>query len=71
MIGVLDQQEQGLKASEICGAHGISIPISHYWKSKYSEMDKSQLKNLKEMNANRGRIKKCIQNYLCYIIPAN
>ena len=49
------EQEQGMKVSDICRGHGISIPTFHNWKSKYSGMDVNQLKKLKELDA---RLKK-------------
>uniref|UniRef100_UPI004056D393 IS66 family insertion sequence element accessory protein TnpA n=1 Tax=Roseivirga sp. TaxID=1964215 RepID=UPI004056D393 len=58
IISILAQQEQGMKVSQICREHGISIPTFHNWKSKYSGMDVNQLKKLKELEADHSRLKK-------------
>ena len=58
IIGILAEQEQGMKVSDICRGHGISIPTFHNWKSKYSGMDVNQLKKLKELEVENARLKK-------------
>ena len=58
IIVILAEQEQGMKVSDICGEHGISIPTFHNWKSKYSGMDVNQLKKLKELQVENARLKK-------------
>jgi len=58
IISILAQQDQGIKVSEICRQHGISIPTFHNWKSKYSGMDVNQLKKLKELEVENSRLKK-------------
>jgi len=58
IILILAQQDQGLKVSDICREHGISIPTFHNWKSKYSGMDVNQLKKLKELELENARLKK-------------
>lgn len=58
IISILAQQEQGMKVSQICREHGISIPTFHNWKSKYSGMEVNQLKKLKELEADHIRLKK-------------
>ena len=58
IIGILAEQEQGMKVSDICREHGISIPTFHNWKSKYSGMDVNQLKKLKELEVENARLKK-------------
>ena len=58
IIVILAEQEQGMKVSDICREHGISIPTFHNWKSKYSGMDVNQLKKLKELEVENARLKK-------------
>jgi putative transposase len=58
IISILAQQDQGMKVSQICREHGISIPTFHIWKSKYSGLDVNQLKKLKELEADHSRLKK-------------
>ena len=58
IISILAQQKQGMKVSQICREHGISIPTFHNWKSKYSGMDVNQLRKLKELEQENARLKK-------------
>ncbi len=58
IISILKQQETGMKVSDICREHGISDATFFNWKAKYSGMDASQLKRLKELEEENSRLKK-------------
>jgi putative transposase len=58
IIAVLKQAEAGVKAAELCRKHGISQATLYNWKSKYGGMEPSQLKRLKELEAENGRLKR-------------
>jgi putative transposase len=58
IIAILKQQESGLSVNEICREHGISQPTFFNWKKKYSGMDASHLKRLKELETENARLKK-------------
>ena len=58
IIKILGEQDQGKSVSEICRVHGISQPTFYNWKSKYAGMSVSQLKKLKEMEAELNAFKK-------------
>ena len=60
IIGILKEQEQGKKVSEICREHGISQPTFYQWKSKYSGLDVQQLKKMKELGAELAQYKKIV-----------
>lgn len=49
IISILKQQESGQSISDICREHGISQGTFYQWKNKYSGMEISQLKRLKEL----------------------
>ena len=54
IIGVLREQEAGMKVSDLCRKHGISEPTFYAWKSKFGGMsipDARRLKQLEEENA--------------------
>jgi putative transposase len=46
---MLTEQEKGKTVNEIFREYRISQPTFYQWKSKYSGMDVSQLKQMKEM----------------------
>ena len=60
IIGMIRQYEKGVRVSDICREHGISQGTFYNWKSKYSGMDTSQLKRLKELEAEVGQYKKIV-----------
>ena len=62
IIGILKQQEQGVKTSEICRQHGISEPTFYNWKSKYGGMNVDELRRLRELEQENGRLKKIVAN---------
>jgi len=49
IVAILAQYEQGIKVTDICREHGISQATFYQWQRKYSGMDVSDLKRLKEM----------------------
>lgn len=60
ILGILKEQEQGKKVSEICREHGISQPTFYSWKSRYSGMEIHQLKRVKELEAELAQYKKIV-----------
>ena len=53
-------QQQGKSVSEICREHGISQRTFYKWKSKYSGMDVSQVKQWKDLERELGLYKKIV-----------
>jgi len=47
-VAILAQDEQGIKVTNICRERGIIEPTFYQWQRKYSGMDVSELKLLKE-----------------------
>ncbi|WP_282636470.1 IS66 family insertion sequence element accessory protein TnpA [Sphingobacterium thalpophilum] len=60
IIKILSQQESGQSVLDICREHGISQGTFYSWKSKYSGMDVSQLKQLREMEKGLAQYKKIV-----------
>lgn len=58
IIAILKEQGTGMKVADICREHGISEPTFFSWKSKYSGMDATQLKRLKELEEENSRLKR-------------
>lgn len=58
IIAVLKQAEAGVKAAELCRKHGISQATLYNWKGKYGGMEPSQLRRLKELEAENNRLKR-------------
>ena len=60
MIGILKQQEQGKSVNDVCRDHGISQGTFYQWKSKYSGMEVSQLKRMKDLEAELSQYKRIV-----------
>jgi putative transposase len=60
IIGILKEQEQGKTVAEICRAHGISQPTFYGWKSKFSGLEVSQVKRIKELETELSRYKRIV-----------
>jgi putative transposase len=57
MVKAVQQMESGISADIICREHGISRPTLYNWKSKFSGMDVSQVRRLKELEEENRRLK--------------
>jgi putative transposase len=58
IVGVLKQAEGGVPVKELCRKHGISDATFYNWKAKYGGMGASDLKRLKELEAENAKLKK-------------
>ncbi len=58
IIGVLREQEAGLKVGEVCRKHGISEPTFYAWKAKFGGMSISDAKRLKQLEEENAKLKK-------------
>jgi putative transposase len=57
IIGVLREQEAGLRVSEVCRTHGISEPTFYAWTAKFGGMSVSDAKRLKQLEAENAKLK--------------
>ncbi|MCJ9751922.1 IS3 family transposase [Neorhizobium sp. BETTINA12A] len=60
IIGVLKEQEAGVKAADLCRKHGISEATFYNWKAKYGGMEVSEAKRLKALEDENTRLKKLL-----------
>jgi putative transposase len=60
IIGVLREQEAGMKVSEVCREHGISEPTFYAWKAKFGGMSISDAKRLKQLEVENAKLKKLL-----------
>lgn len=57
IVKALHEESSGRKADDICRELGISRATFYNWKSKYSGMEVSQLKELKELQEENRKLK--------------
>ena len=60
IIGVLREQEAGMKVSDLCRKHGISEPTFYAWKSKFGGMSIPDARRLKQLEEENQRLKKLV-----------
>lgn len=58
IVAALRRQEQGEKARDICRDLGISEPTFYAWKAKYGGMGPSELRRMKDIEAENARLKR-------------
>lgn len=67
IIGIRKQQENGQKVADICREHGISQPTFYQWKSKYSGLDITHVKKMKEMETELSHYKRIVAEQTLHI----
>jgi putative transposase len=60
IIQVLKEAEAGGSVAELCRRHGISEHSYYRWKAKYSGMETSDLKRLRELEDENRRLKQLV-----------
>ncbi len=58
IVGILKQADAGLKVKDLCREHGISEATYYNWKAKYGGLEASDLKRLKELEGELGKLKR-------------
>ena len=57
IIGLLKEAEAGRRVTDLCREHGISENTLYRWKSKYSGLEVSDAKKLRELEDENRRLK--------------
>jgi len=57
IVNILKEAEAGIPVEELSRRHGFSKSAFYKWKAKYSGMDASALKRLKELEEENRRLK--------------
>lgn len=58
IVVILNKAQQGMKVADICREHGISDATFYNWRSKYGGVSVSELKRIKELEAENARLKR-------------
>jgi putative transposase len=58
IINILKEADAGVKVQDLCRQHGISNATYYKWKSKYGGMEASDIKRLREIEAENGKLKR-------------
>lgn len=60
IIGMIREQEAGLKTSEVCRRYGISDATFYKYKAKYGGMTVSDARRLRALEAENTRLKRLL-----------
>ncbi len=58
IVGILAEGESGLAVGDVCRKHGISNTTYYQWKSKYAGVSANELKRIKDLEAENGKLKR-------------
>jgi putative transposase len=58
IVAILSEGESGMPVLDVCRKHGISSPTYYKWKSKYAVVSASELKRIKELEAENSKLKR-------------
>ena len=58
IVGILAEGESGLAVGDVCRKHGISNATYYQWKSKYAGVSANELKRIKDLEAENGKLKR-------------
>ncbi len=60
IIGILRERKAGAKVADLCRKHGVSETTFCNWKAKYSGMDVSEAKRLRQIEDENAKPKKLL-----------
>ncbi len=60
IVRILQEYAAGAKASELCRKHGMSDATLYKWKSRYGGMQVSELRRLKDLEAENAELKRLL-----------
>ena len=58
IVGIVGEGESGLPVADVCRKHGISNATYYQWKSKYAGVSASELKRIKDLEAENSKLKR-------------
>jgi putative transposase len=58
IVAILNEADAGVQVKDICRKYGISDATYYNWKSRYGGMSASDLKRMKELEAENSKLKR-------------
>src|SRR3546814_8362944 len=58
IVSILKQADAGVPVKDICRQAGISVPTYYKWKSKYGGLEASELRRVKDLEAENAKHKR-------------
>ena len=60
IVGIIQEYASGAKVAELCRRHGMSDATFYKWKAKYGGLQICEVKRLKDLEAENGKLKKLL-----------
>lgn len=60
IIGILKEHEAGVTAKELCRKHGMSDATFYKWKAKFSGMEISEARRLRDLEDQNRKLKRLV-----------
>ncbi len=60
IITILKEAEGGAKVTELCRRHGISDATFYTWRSKYGDLEVSEMRRLRQLEDENRRLKSIV-----------
>ena len=57
IVSILKQADAGVPVKDLCRQAGISVATYYQWKSKYGGLEASELRRVKDLEAENARLK--------------
>ena len=70
ILETLQEAESGVPVAEVCRKRGISVATFYQWKRKYAGMTVSELKRVKELEAENARLKRMYRTWRWKTLPS-
>ena len=58
IVAILKEADVGMKVADLCRKHSISDATYYKWKSKFGGMEASDLKRVRELEAESAKLKR-------------
>lgn len=58
IVAILKEADAGMKVKDLCRKYGMSDATYYKWKSKYGGMEASDLKRVRELEAENANLKR-------------
>ncbi len=58
IVAILKEADAGMKVKDLCRKHGMSDATYYKWKSRYGGMEASDLKRVRELEAENAKLKR-------------
>ena len=60
IVGILNEVESGKAIAEVCRQYGVTDQTIYNWRKKFGGMDISEVKRLRQLEAENARLKKIV-----------